>query len=657
MRHFVAASIFVLTAIVFLLPLRFYNLKNVPCADFKDAGLIVHGDLSFTCFRDRAHNIWWEFSYKSLDKDVSKPNAWIEFSPEVYPNGLTIELTSILYNLPTSTIGDAPFVKPGLYASTGDGNSITVRRSFTKDEVAAGAKLASTNYYAAPIRFYVDSHDADPTAVGRFVPSRFGGGSSYLLYTMLGLLLASIVVAIVQYQRTPSIVLGVAAITAAFLLGNLTYERPYRGMSGFIDGGDDTYYVAYAQTHLQSGDLFKCNTRVQFSDRQVRCFGFPGTAIALEPGIILSRWARGTTNASEFLDLSDLIGMRITSAYWAFFAMLLLFLTIHLWQPSALGILLAISILWCTSLSKWAFERSIFSHTPEMGLLVAWCLTLTLLHRRKLSPLLGAAIASAINGMIILVRAEYMMLPALIPWLLVSTDEKVLARSNLKKVAIYAVVFVPFYWTMNWMRQFMPHYSMGFVMGSFADLTNLAQWAQYFRNIKSIAYGLSVSGFLVPLGFLGYLWLLWKKRDGLIAPLGAVLYMGFYFAAIANLTDPLGMEWGVRYLLKLSPVAVLGVASLYHTVGGRAKVTILAATLASFVMQHVDYLGTLQSEMVRYEPFFRFLSDSHWLSYGYHGHHYTLLKLNVVLFCVVTLSLFIASIFWLGKNRADEKSV
>ena len=408
----------------------------------------------------------------------------------------------------------------------------------------------------------------------------------------------------VGYVQTGKFRYAATACCLAFLLGAAVFDRPYSGFAGQIDAGDDSYYLAYAQNLLVHGTFFKEPTAIAFGARRVtRNHGLPGTGLFLAPAVVVQALVRGEP-VRRPIDLHGLRAMRLLSAGYSLAAMILLGASFHLVRPSAWNVAFPSFLLWGTSLSKWTFQRCLFTHSVEMAFLCALLFVLAWIWRKPVYPVWKGMLLGSCLGCAFLVRGEYLLAIPLVPFLLAPAVREQ-RRFFLKTCAGYGVaVAAAASLYAGWVRRISTGY--GDVRSSqsqfFSAASSVAEmgarlWAQMLELFRDYwASGLVLFGALLAFA-VGSVWLV-RHRSALrqwpldwfgLAALALALFL-----SNACFHTPLGMEWQHRYSLKIYPLAfwVLWLAVVGRTFRGQRAANVgLALIVAASLCRQLRAFG------------------------------------------------------------------
>ena len=398
-----------------------------------------------------------------------------------------------------------------------------------------------------------------------FESARFTGLQSIWLLVAGALSLLTGGVLACVYAKTGKFPFAAAALCLAFLMGAVVFDQPHSGSDGLIDAGDDSYYLAYAQNLIVQRAFFNEPTALAFGARHVlKNHGLPGTGLFLAPAaVVQSLWAGEPVKRP--IDLNGLRAMRLLSATYSLAAMILLCASFHGVRPRIWNVVFPAFLLWGTSLSKWTFQRSIFTHSIEMALLCAVLWVLVWIWRKPTAPLWKGAVLGSCLGGAFLVRGEYLLAIPLVP-LLLSRAVRQERRFFLMLCAGYGVVVAACGGCyVGWVGRISTGYgniqspqSQIFSGGS----SLAAVFARLAGQMLDLFRSYWASGFVLACALLTFAAAsIWMARREKTAPPLPVSWWGLgglalaFFLSNACFHTPLGMEWQHRYSLKLYPLA------------------------------------------------------------------------------------------------------
>lgn len=397
----------------------------------------------------------------------------------------------------------------------------------------------------------------------------------YWLIVLCVLVAFAFVCGIIACNQTGQFIYAAIVIIFAFWLAGVLFDRPFSGFGGQIDAGDDSYYLAYAQNLITKGRFFEEPVRIHFGARHIeRLHGIPGSGLFLAPATLAESILAGKPFRRE-IDLNGLRAMRLLSAVFALIAMLFLGRAIHLLEGGVWSVIFPCLLMWSTSLPKWAFQRSIFTHSIEMAF---WCATIyfiVTLNRNHKHPFMAGVILGSLTGSLFLVRGEYLLLVPLIPFVSFAALRGLRGRFITGYVAMVAC-FGGIYF--SWINQISTGYgrigsghtqtltNSGFVRGialvrdnalllveSYVETGGLLVWAAVVLTVLLLFCARAKA---------------WSIKNLSIPVIGALMVAGFISNAAFH--TPLGMEWSHRYSLKLYPLAFLLFLFLLQMASGRA---------------------------------------------------------------------------------------
>ena len=646
----------VLVLLVGSIPYWISEPKPIDCPATKLAMLSGEHDL-ISCIQDFSDKIWFVSHIEQSPKI-----RWNEvmINAEAFPNGVTIENLSVNKNPLNYRIGTGPISSLPPHTSTGDGLNIILKGFYSKEDLQKGLTIFPFPYNVGSTIFHLSA--ASPLVGQQTQPLRPAlqyGEHQYWLVSITVLLAFLMGLASIQYTQSSKKRWGILAICVSFLLAFINFERPYRGMGGYLDKGDDTRHFAFAQNHVKDGNLFVCDADVAFSKMEhVGCHGLPGTGLMLELGIFFD----SIINNRPFhgaIDLTRLQYMRMASAFYSFIAMIILFLLFHQIGISALNIVLAAGIIWGTSLSMWTFERSIFTHSIELFLLSLLCLIWITAGIKKQTHHWAYPIFSAcVIGLLLNTRAEYMILGYILFPLYLLLEHGVTfqaIRKRIKPTIWYAIFLAPFvFFYIYFLQKTHSEYAKGSgysILTSMQDLLKMSFYEQYFGNIGLVLGSFWQAGWFLFLAFFTMLLScagVFQRSRFIYASL---VFSLCYFFALCFFYEPLGAEWQHRYFLKLYPFAFLVILMIYANGPTWYRITTWGVAIASLYKEYIANENTLiGNDVVYFEPFKRFMTDTHLLFHGYQLGYYGDYTLGMTL-------IFIALVGCLLFQWRDTKRV
>lgn len=442
----------------------------------------------------------------------------------------------------------------------------------------------------------------------------WGGDSGRGRFRLLSLGLLLLLAALAARHRARGCAAaGLAAVAAAFALAALWFDSPVWSREGRIDKGDDSFYLAYAQNLANHGTFFRSPTSIGFGARELdHCHGLPGTALMLSPPLLARALPAGAERRGGPVTTEELRAMRATSMLYALLACLLLFGAMRARRggaapPSAWDALVPALLLWGSSLPRWAFVRSVFSHPAELFLL---CLAVFLAARPapRRERLRDLALAATV-GLLALVRGEYLpvaplflLLPRRAPAAPADAPRRARALALLRRygppllvLAAFAAVYAA------WVSRIGTGYGrpadagLPFADGAAAVLGRILRNAgillrSFAANggLLLLAAVLAIAAPLVPS-------LRARAADLPLRPRATAALAALLFLLNACFTPPLGDEFGHRYALKLYPFALLWLGTLLAgprpaTRAGRAALAALATLPAFALLENLHLL-------------------------------------------------------------------
>lgn len=540
-------------------------------------------------YADLRGRIWWRY-----DPPAGTGSIRISPPPAEFPDGCEaawfVRAGSPLLLRPSA--GGAPLPSPpsGRVRS----GKILFHR-LTGEALANGASLEIAN----PPRnesLFVSFSPATvrTTEAGYALPAALGGNRGRALFALLTAAFALLAAAFAaRHRSTGSSASGIAAVAALFALAALWFDSPIWSRETRIDRGDDSFYVAYAQNLANHGEFFRAPTGIRFGVRHLdHCHGLPGVSLMLSPPLLARVLPGGTARRGTPIDPAELRAMRATSMAYALLAMAFLFGAMRcrrdaLERPSAWDAMPPALLLWGTSLTRWAFVRSIFTHPAELALL---CLALLLASTpcKRRAAFRDIALAATV-GLLSLVRGEYLpvaplflLLPRRPPAASGCRGFRARAGAILRRhgaplfvLAAFACVYI------RWISQIETGYGrpadagLPFAEGAYAVI------ARIIGNAGTLLASFAENGALLPVAAMlamaaPFVPALRRRAQNLpVSPRAAAILAGLMFLLNCCFTPPLGDEFGHRYSLKLYPFALLWLGTLLtgprpETAAGRA---------------------------------------------------------------------------------------
>lgn len=607
----------ILTLIVGAIPFFISKPQAVDCP-IADRNFLANESGHITCVQDSAGKIW--FVLKSTQNSIHSHYA--KLKPEAFPLGVKIEtLTNDRAPL-NFQIQDGEIQSSPPHTSTAEGHKMVLSGFFSSEDLQKGVTILPSTLNSTFVFRLSQVESKVKTEAIR--PGLANGDSRYSLGLVSALMMVLIILYSLQYVVSKQRRWGILALSACFILGFINFERAYRGMSGYIDKGDDTYYIAFVQSHLRDHDLFKCDSNVDFSHMEhVPCKGLPGLPLMLEPGIFLYSLLKGQSIYGD-LNLSKLRFMRVWGAFYAFLATVFIFLLLHEFGISFLNIIFGAALIWGTSLSKWTYERVIFTHAVELFLLSMFLYVLVLKSKAKIAPPKAMFLCGLLNGLLIMIRAEYWMLACgLIPlFLFADTPSRVLRNLRSKTLSLVTFVlgcspFAFFYVYFTFRTQ--SDYAKGggaLILTSLMDLLNAEFYHQAWINITSVLVDFWAAGVLLFFGFFTMAYSIFKKRIDSLLWL-SLIFSASYFIVLSLYHTPLGYEWQHRYFLKLYPFAFMVIMMNYYSLGRVFRSLTWVALMFSLVKEYFANEAVLADSFIAYEPVKYFMTDAHLFFHGF----------------------------------------
>lgn len=475
----------------------------------------------------------------------------------------------------------------------------------TREALCDGAviELADAPRLESLFLSFADAH-VDRTEAGYVLaPAILGarGRSVFIAVSVAFILLAAAFA--IRYRGTGSAAAGVAALAAAFALGAFWFDSPVWSRELRLDKGDDSFYLAYAQNLVNHGSFFRAPTVISFGARNLdHCHGLPGIALMLAPPLAARALPGNAPLRGNPVSAPELRAMRATSMAYALLATLLLFGAFRARgdgraAPSVWDVLLPALLLWGTSLPRWAFVRSIFTHPAELALL---CLAVFLASRpAPRRELLRDTSLAATAGLLFLVRGEY--LPVALLFLLLprraapATSGRF--RAAIRRFGAPVLVLAAFACVYAfWVSRIGTGYGrpsdsgLPFSDGPAAVLAAIARNAlillrSFLQNgaILPVAAALAIAAPFVPA-------LRRRAADFPLAPRATAVLAAAFFILNCCFSPPLGDEFGHRYALKLYPFALLWIGTLLAAHSGRVAHCVFAAFPAFALLANLRLL-------------------------------------------------------------------
>ncbi|MEI6166099.1 MAG: PA14 domain-containing protein [bacterium] len=588
-----------------------------------------------------------------------------------FPEGCLIEWFSTERNaLRVCTGNDETTELPFCGALKSQAMQIIQRGTFPPDWLSQGVNLGVYSLPGAGVFFRVI-----PAPIKAYQPFRPAVASGSLVW-QIGVWLSSVwVVAglISRYAGSGQKRFALLALAYTFLLGFLFFERPFDGMAGSIDHDDDSYYTAYTQNLINHKSLFSAPTELNVGRPVIQHnHGLPGTALFLAPAVWLyNAWEHRPFTSP--IDLPALRWMRLASATYSLLATVLLFLAAHQIAVSGWNVPVAAFLISGTSLAKWTYQRSIFTHSIELMLLCGIILLAIWSNRRGSAPSLATPnagrdagihleeekamvnwmgpLAGVLLGGLCLVRGEYLLAIPIIPFLFrFGPGQPLRVRVIFAGSFLLAVLpFVLFY------RHAVGQLTTGYgsLAGStlaphrLSDWWNLDFWQALGHNIWVLFQSYWESGVILFFGVIALLTLPSKGPSSMLPKVATGLFMATFLLATAFFPLPLGSEWQHRYSLKLYPFALLAIlawrARSRHV---RSAHLVLAAAFLFSLMRQFSSFEVNQREIAGtgMDTAKWIFSDVQLLTRGLSDTHYATLHWSMVMITVFWMAL--ALIAW-----------
>ncbi len=535
-----------------------------------------HGSAVPRRYTDREGRVWWRYD--------PTPDSTIRIAPppSEFPDGCAaawfVRRGTPLLLLPASAAEPIPVPTRGHVRS----GKILLHR-LSPDSLAQGAALALDNPPRLESLFVSFSPARIRATEAGYIPHRrfWRGLRDHSLFAALTAAFALLIAALAtRYRTTGSATAGMAAVAAAFALGALWFDSPTWSRELRIDKGDDSFYLAYAQNLANHGAFFRAPTDIAFGVHHLdHCHGLPGISLMLSPPLLARALPGGAARRGQPIDPRELRAMRTTSMAYALLATLLLFGALRSRRggaapPSTWDALLPALLLWGTSLPRWAFVRSIFTHPAELFLL---CLAIFLAARPhpRHAAMRDIALAATV-GLLFLVRGEYLLIAPLFLLLprrapaaprdapLRQRAGALLRRHGAPLLVLAAFAGVYAYWISK--------IGTGYGRPSDAGLPvsegPAAVLRLVLRNAGILLNSFTQNGAILPAAALlaiaePFVPALRRRASDLpTTPWATVLLAALLFLLNACFTPPLGDEFGHRYALKLYPFALLWLGTL-----------------------------------------------------------------------------------------------
>ena len=595
-----------------------------------------------SCIDDSAGNLWYEVN-KVFPANASPIFSEATIKADKFKYGLNFYYMSTSLAPLVVRFEDTKKEASWPVGTTLDSTRGVYKGSFTKKDLDRGISFYPHKHQGMSVLLkFTAGTEKNPVNVAYTPKSPSDAGESHIFINLLMVLLAvSALLCVAQYHFSKRIIWGVAALSVFFGLSVLNFERPFRGMGGYLDKGDDSHYFAYAQAHLADNDMFTCKTDVHFSNvKNMGCFNLPGTSAMLELGI----FARSLFTKDSFkgsITIAKLRAMRAVSAFYGFLATLFMFFALHVLFPSFWAPLLSSFLIWGTSLSKFAFVRSIFSHSSEVFLVCVAVWTLVCVHNKKMNLALGSLMLGILTGLQLNIRGEmiaaiplwFVLLPFLKFQLDKRIDFKLLIPSGLFLIGVSPFLAIYKYVSFK-IGNYTSSPTKYFLFKKVSDFFNVELWLSWFKQAMVVMNSIVNSGgVIICFALIVFILnILLRKKLSWLEGASILFMLGFFFL-MTSFGSPLGYEWQHRYFLKLYP---FGIILLYM---GIQKYGSIFSTVLMFVFSVGSYLqwkaydGHYASPVVRNELMKNILSDMHVQFNGYlHGFYLNYQLALVILF-------------------------
>lgn len=345
-------------------------------------------------------------------------------------------------------------------------------------------------------------------------------------------------------------------LLALFVL-TLVLGSPFAAQVGFIDAGDDTSYVSWAHAlgYNLDGDLTRLTIDSWAKGDNHHSWG---TGLLLAPflylqALVAPHWIGWNhVSLSTLAFAAGLLG--VLSVVWLYGAFA------RLWPPW-LAALLACGLLCGTSLLKWTYLRSVFSHAPEMFCLCAFGCGLLRMYgsedsQKRQGRWLTAATALAFF-LLVQVRREdlmFVVFPLWLGWFKSNGS----GRQRLLSVAFWGAVGLISLLVLQATNLLTN--APGFWYSPTAHLLGKGvNWLIFTERLHTVLLGPD-GGLLLwwqgptYLALLAFIlgWRHWR----LSAPAAIVVIATILMCALH--VYPTGYEWQNRFALKLSPLFLWG---------------------------------------------------------------------------------------------------
>lgn len=563
--------------------------------------------LNHIAYKDSVNSIWYRFDTKPTERECADglpyPPLRFKINPESFPDGCEIAWYTKrhipLFHVDSKTNTVLEY-KP---------NSIPRFKIFVYR--ISPKTLMEGCYFELPASTHSESLflmaknkviDADNFVVDQKVGLKafFSAhpDGRLLLVSIMIMLVLSFAYIVKFYSESFKKSAGLFAIVISFLMSAIWCDSSEYAGRFLVDAGDDSYYLAYTQNLIQYGDFFREPTQIAFGRRLVpNNHGMPGVSIMLSPPSIIRALCVNSIGERFSLQKIDIALMRGLSASYALEAMIFLFLTLHRIRPSVWSVLLPVMLLWCTSLPKWAFIRSIFTHSPEMFLL---CLAL-FLATKQIQTIRDFRLVALpiVLGLLILLRGEYIFISFLLLFLYPLSfkcaikKNKIILIRFLQLIILSIAVLIYYDWVGN--------IPTGYGTVSSAKLPIergvLSILFRFIDNANILILSYIKNGGLLIIASISWIIVALSQKlnvkiqcpisnndNSIVPPIRlwclAVISIVMFLLNCA-FTPPLGMEFQHRYSIKLYPMALLW---LWYLLNGFVNISKRLHNVLKFVL-------------------------------------------------------------------------